>query len=72
MSNEKIELEETTNHPLLITDVNTSPTPHRCPVCSGNGLVPNGFYMQTGGHWSTSSTTPETCRSCGGTGIVWG
>ncbi len=45
--------------------------PHRCPVCNGNGLVSNGFYMQTSGHWSTSSITHETCRSCNGTGIVW-
>ena len=46
-------------------------TPHCCPVCNGNGLVPNGFYNQTSGQWSTSSITPETCRSCDGTGIVW-
>lgn len=52
--------------------VSKSLAPHRCPVCNGNGLVPNGFYMQTSGHWSTSSITPETCRSCSGTGIVWG
>ena len=56
----------------LIADVSKSLAPHRCPVCNGNGLVPNGFYMQTSGHWSTSSITPETCRSCGGTGVVWG
>ena len=72
MSKEKPELEETTNQPLLISDVSKSLAPHRCPVCNGNGLVPNGFYMQTSGHWSTSSITPEPCRSCGGTGIVWG
>ena len=71
MSKEK-ELEETTNTSSLIVDVNKSLTPHRCPVCGGNGLVPNGFYMQTGGHWSTTSTIPETCRSCDGTGIIWG
>jgi len=72
MSKEKTELEETTDPLLLIADVGKSLAPHRCPVCNGNGLVPNGFYMQTSGHWSTSSITPETCRSCGGTGIVWG
>jgi len=46
--------------------------PYCCPVCGGNGLVPNGFYSQTGGQWSTSNFSPETCRSCDGTGIVWG
>lgn len=60
------------NSPLQQTDVSKSLTPHRCPVCNGNGLVPNGFYTQTSGHWSTTSITPETCRSCNGTGIVWG
>ena len=72
MSKEKTELQEPTNPPLLIADVSKSLAPHRCPVCNGNGLVPNGFYMQTSGHWSTSSITPEQCRSCNGTGIVWG
>ena len=47
-----------------------SATAERCPVCGGNGLVPNGFYMQTSGQWSTTSTTPETCRTCNGSGMV--
>ena len=72
MSKEKTELEEPTNPPLFIADVSKSLAPHRCPVCNGSGLVPNGFYMQTSSHWSTSSITPEICRSCGGTGVVWG
>ena len=42
-----------------------------CPVCGGNGLVPNGFYNQYSGDWITSSVIPEMCRSCNGTGIVW-
>ena len=46
--------------------------PYCCPVCGGNGLVPNGFYLQTGGQWATTNTTPEQCRTCNGTGIVWG
>lgn len=46
--------------------------PHVCPVCNGNGKVPNGFYNQTSGYVSSTSTTPETCQSCHGTGIVWG
>ena len=47
-------------------------TPHICPVCGGNGLVPNGFYMQTSGHWSSSDATPEKCRTCNNSGVVWG
>ena len=47
-------------------------TPFACPVCNGNGLVPNGFYIQTSGHWGTTDITPEKCRSCNGTGVVWG
>ena len=46
--------------------------PHCCPVCSGKGLVPNGFYLAVGiDNYSTSSITPDTCRSCNGEGIVW-
>jgi hypothetical protein len=72
MSKEKIEIKEQTNPPLLIADVSRYLTPHKCPVCGGNGLVSNGFYLQTSGSWLTTSITPEQCRSCGGTGIVWG
>lgn len=46
--------------------------PFKCPVCGGSGNVPNGFYNQTSGQWSTSDVAPETCRSCNGGGIVWG
>ena len=46
--------------------------PYCCPVCGGNGLVPNGFYNQVGGMWSSTDATPEKCRACNGTGIVWG
>lgn len=41
-----------------------------CPVCNGNGLVPNGFYSQTTSLWSTASTTPGTCRGCDGKGWI--
>ena len=50
---------------------NTKVKPYTCPVCGGNGLVPNGFYNQTTGNWSSTDATPETCRSCGGLGVVW-
>ena len=42
----------------------------KCPVCGGNGIVPNGFYTQTTGQWATSDVTPDKCRTCQGTGIV--
>ena len=41
-----------------------------CPVCGGNGLVDAGFYSQTSGTWTTSSTAPEPCRACDGKGII--
>ena len=50
----------------------TQAIPHRCPVCGGSGLVPEGFYLQTSGYWSTTGTMMEQCRTCGGTGVVWG
>lgn len=49
----------------------TAEEAQRCPVCGGNGLVPNGFYNTVTGIGSTTSITPETCRSCNGTGIVF-
>jgi len=43
---------------------------HRCPVCNGNGLVPNGFYLGAYGSWGCINTNPERCRSCNGKGFV--
>ncbi len=54
-----------------IKKTTSNKTPHRCPVCNGNGIVPNGFYDQTTGYWGSSSLAPEKCRTCDGTGIVW-
>ncbi len=45
-------------------------TPCCCPVCGGNGLVPNGFYLTVTGQITTSSCAPETCRSCSGRGYI--
>ena len=46
-------------------------TPHKCPVCGGSGIVPNGFYNQTLSQWSTTSMTPDVCQNFSGTGVMW-
>lgn len=46
-------------------------TPHTCPICGGNGIVPNGFYSSLNETYTVISTAPEKCKSCNGTGIVW-
>lgn len=38
-----------------------------CPICSGKGFVPNGFYNFGG---VSSTTAPELCRSCYGKGYI--
>ena len=43
MSKENENLNEAENSALNIADVSKSLAPHRCPVCNGNGLVPNGL-----------------------------
>lgn len=55
-------------HPVRLT---FKRKPYKCPVCSGKGLVPNGFYSCTGNTIISTSTTPEQCKSCKGTGVVW-
>ena len=45
-------------------------SPYCCPVCSGRGIVPSGFYTFKSGGILT--TNPETCRTCNGAGIIWG
>lgn len=40
--------------------------PHCCPVCSGKGIVPNGFYGSVG-----SATISNQCKPCNGTGVIW-
>lgn len=56
----------------LYTDwgVHKNLTPHRCPVCGGNGLVPRGFYSTVTGQSSTTDATPEICRACQGKGYI--
>ena len=55
-----------------ITGLPATRHPFTCPVCGGNGMVPNGFYRQTSGQWSSGDLSNETCRSCSGSGVVWG
>ena len=47
--------------------------PHSCPVCSGRGSVPLGFYSGWFPPDGSSSTVPpiEMCRSCAGSGVLW-
>ena len=45
--------------------------PAICPVCLGNGFVPNGFYSTTNREWASGSTEPEVCRSCNGKGCLF-
>ena len=46
--------------------------PFTCPVCSGKGKVPAGFYGAIGvDSWAVSDLTPDQCRSCNETGVVW-
>jgi hypothetical protein len=47
--------------------------PFACPVCSGKGQVPEGFYGNFHPYNTGTSAFPshETCRSCNGGGVVW-
>ena len=49
----------------------STPKPYCCPVCTGSGNVPGGFYNRTSQNW-TSCSSIETCRACNGTGVIWG
>ena len=41
-----------------------------CPVCGGNGLVQQGFYLSVTGHFASNTTQFEQCRTCLGQGYV--
>tara|TARA_R110000803_G_scaffold36811_5_gene79154 strand:+ start:4644 stop:5648 length:1005 start_codon:yes stop_codon:yes gene_type:complete len=48
-----------------------SKVPHRCPVCNGSAVLPNGFYTVTNPYGHTSSdASNEICKSCVN-GIIW-
>ena len=40
-----------------------------CPVCTGSGIVEEGFYQRTSNTW-TSCGGIEKCRACSGKGWV--
>ena len=54
----------------LLAAMQHRPEPHVCPVCSGTGTVPPGFYNDPA-YGTTTDASRQRCRSCGGGGIVW-
>lgn len=44
--------------------------PHICPICNGQGKVPQGFYNLSP-YITTTTLGEELCKSCNGQGIVW-
>ena len=42
--------------------------PYMCPICSGRGFVPAGFYSLG---TLVTDTPQEICHACLGTGILW-
>lgn len=44
---------------------------HKCPVCSGNGLVSDGFYSKVVCQVITITTPTEQCKSCNGKGYIF-
>ena len=50
-------------------------TPRRvqmCPVCTGRGWMPAGFYTVTPGilHFASGTTAGELCQTCNGQGVI--
>ena len=40
-----------------------------CPICTGSGIVDEGFYRRTSDTWTSCGGT-EKCRACNGKGYV--
>lgn len=68
----KNKVEELEAKNLLQPVVSKSLTPHRCPICGGNGLVSGAFYTSLLGCGGTSTNVTDKCRQCDGQGILWG
>lgn len=47
-------------------------TPHRCPVCEGQGLVNRPPWLAGDQNtWTDNQAGPYPCKACNGTGIIW-
>lgn len=64
--------------PGLCLDCQTSPIrisnvqPHRCPCCSGSGLVSRPPWIAGDSNfWTGTSCGPWPCKACAGTGVLW-
>jgi len=45
--------------------------PFCCPVCGGNGIKDEGFYLTTTGQWTSTAIKYVQCKTCNGLGMVW-
>jgi hypothetical protein len=50
----------------------TRQVPYVCPVCTGRGLMWEGFYTERFAYPSGPPKTGPQCHSCSGSGIVYG
>ena len=47
-------------------------TPHRCPVCNGQGYVARPPHIAGDQQeWVDTSAGPWPCRACLATGLIW-
>lgn len=56
--------------PLPPEFVISGPTPHKCPICGGCGMVVGGFYTSIKNIGGTSAHTTEPCKACK-EGVIW-
>lgn len=47
-------------------------TPHKCPICEGQGLVSRPPWLAGDQHTWTGDSAGYQCHACNGTGVVWG
>jgi DnaJ-class molecular chaperone len=47
-------------------------TPHKCPVCNGQGKVQTPPWLPGDQDtWSAGNIEVYECRVCNGTGVIW-